>query len=373
MGPTLATNRRRTDDPLRASQDDVRADLITLAIKGIVPMVSLSVACLVAASSLAAFFIGDRWLWVMAFASLLIGGLRVVSTVVFSMRVKRNLSVSAAFWTPVFAILTILFSSMMGTLTVYNFRFHAQLMQSLCIMGTFALCSGISARMGLHPRVSQFCIVIMNGCLAFALLSSPLPFVRGSSFLCVVTAFTYCISIQNQYKVLEEQVRSRRRLRNLADHDSLTGLPNRRQFEARMQRVCASHSPFTLWMIDLDGFKEVNDTHGHAVGDELLRQVARRLEHSLRAEDMIARLGGDEFVILQAFVHSRASTQKLAERLKAEISAPYQIDGDRIVINASTGIKVAESGQDDPNAALIEADRALYRAKGAGHGGFEFA
>jgi diguanylate cyclase (GGDEF)-like protein len=212
----------------------------------------------------------------------------------------------------------------------------------------------------------------MNGCLAFALASSPILFIRCISFLCVITAFTYCVSIHNQHKVIEEQVRSRRRLRNLANNDWLTGLPNRHSFETFFEKVCASGASFTLWMLDLDGFKEVNDTHGHAVGDELLKQVAQRLENGVRAEDLLARLGGDEFVILQTQAHSRNSTRKLAERLEAEIGAPYFIDGHRITISASVGIKVSASGEQNPQDALLEADRALYRVKGTGHGGFEF-
>jgi diguanylate cyclase (GGDEF)-like protein len=370
---SLLTGDRRLRASVLSGHEDIRPDLIALAIEGIGPMVALSGSCLVVATAAAAVVNGDRWLWFMAFAALVIGGLRFATVTVFSLRIRKNKPINAAFWAPVFSTLTIMLGSEMGLLTIYNFRFHGESMKVLCIMGTFTLCSGISSRLGLHPRVSQLSIVIMNGCLAVALASSPILFIRGISFLCVITAFVYCVSIHNQHKIIEEQVRSRRRLRNLANHDWLTGLPNRHSFETLFDQVCASGASFTLWMLDLDGFKEVNDAHGHAVGDELLKQVAQRLENVIRAEDMLARLGGDEFVVLQTQAHSRNSTRKLAERLEAEIGAPYFIDGHRITISASVGIKVSASGEQNPQDALLEADRALYRVKGTGHGGFEFA
>ena len=341
--------------------------------KGIIPLASTSAFCLIGATTLAAAYYHDRWQWAMAGAAVLIGGVRVGVILVLASKVNCLTRTSGLLWARSFSVVTLLFCSLMGLITLYNFRYYDEPMQILCVMGTFALCSGISSRLGLQPRVSQACILIMQASLAISLARFPHPLVRCATVLSAVTAFAYCNSIRLQYDVIEEQIRTRRRLRSLANHDSLTGLPNRHYFETAFEEICASQLPFTLWMLDLDGFKELNDTHGHAVGDEMLKKVASRLEHVVRTTDLLARLGGDEFVILQTEVHSNESTRKLAERITAELAVPYQIKGHRIVISASVGIKLVVEGNPSPQQALLEADRALYRVKGTGHGGFEFA
>jgi diguanylate cyclase (GGDEF)-like protein len=120
--------------------------------------------------------------------------------------------------------------------------------------------------------------------------------------------------------------------------------------------------------LDLDGFKDVNDTHGHATGDEVLKQVAQRLEQAVRRDDLVARLGGDEFVILQTDIHSDTAARKLAERIRREVSTPYFIQGHQIQIDMSGGIKISRHGFGDADRALREADQALYRVKKTGLG-----
>lgn len=304
---------------------------------------------------------------------MIIGVLRVVVILAFAMQTNRLAGTSGAWWAQAFSIVTVLFCTLMGLLTLYNFRFHDEPIQILCVMGTYTLCSGISSRLGLQPRVSQACILIMQGSLAIALATFPHPIVRYAAILSVVTAYAYCNSIRIQYAIIEEQVRTRRRLRNLANHDSLTGLPNRHYFETELQKACMRQSAFSLWMLDLDGFKKVNDTFGHAAGDELLKQVASRLDRVVRTGDLLARLGGDEFVILQTESHSVASMKKLAVRINEELSIPYMVGNHRIAISVSVGIKLTTVGKTNPDQAMQEADCALYRAKNTGQGGFEFA
>jgi diguanylate cyclase (GGDEF)-like protein len=160
-------------------------------------------------------------------------------------------------------------------------------------------------------------------------------------------------------------------LRHQALHDDLTGLPNRvlaldraEQMLARAQR---ERSPMSALFIDLDGFKHVNDTFGHAAGDELLRSVAGRLSTVLRHGDTAARLGGDEFVVLLEPSDSDAGPELVAERLLELLRQPYEISGThgrRLCISASIGIALAMSGTADE--LLCNADLALYQAKGEG-------
>jgi diguanylate cyclase (GGDEF)-like protein len=126
-------------------------------------------------------------------------------------------------------------------------------------------------------------------------------------------------------------------------------------------------------MVDLDGFKDVNDAYGHATGDEVLKQASQRLEQAVRRDDLVARLGGDEFVILQMDTYSNTAARKLAERMRRDVSAPYFVAGHEIVIDVSAGIKISRHGGGDAEHALQEADQALYRVKRTGSGGFQFA
>jgi diguanylate cyclase (GGDEF)-like protein len=160
------------------------------------------------------------------------------------------------------------------------------------------------------------------------------------------------------------------RLRQLAMHDPLCGLPNRiffsERLEAVIEEVRAGSSPVALFYIDLDHFKDVNDTLGHHVGDELIRNATLRLSHTLRGDDLVARLGGDEFAVISSIGDDHSKMMLLAQRLIAAISAPYSITGHNIVIGASIGIAVIDKNCAGAADILRYADMALYRAKNEG-------
>jgi len=120
--------------------------------------------------------------------------------------------------------------------------------------------------------------------------------------------------------------------------------------------------------LDLDRFKQVNDSMGHAAGDELLRLIAQRLQASARASDIVARLSGDEFALMQTPITERGEICALAQRLVEVVAAPYTIDGQEIQIGLSIGIAICEPPGDEPDALLRRADRELYEAKQAGRG-----
>ena len=161
------------------------------------------------------------------------------------------------------------------------------------------------------------------------------------------------------------------RLRYLALHDPLCGLPNRNYFGERLEQVIkevrAGGAPAAVFYIDLDHFKDVNDTLGHPVGDELIRSVTTRLSGLVRAEDLVGRLGGDEFAVISACAADIADVQRMADRIISAICAPYKIGGHNILIGASIGIATINEHSSGGAADVMRyADMALYRAKNEG-------
>jgi diguanylate cyclase len=166
-----------------------------------------------------------------------------------------------------------------------------------------------------------------------------------------------------------------RQATNLALHDGLTELPNRRYLSARLhdelREPNTTVAGLVLLFIDLDGFKHVNDTHGHMMGDALLRVVAARLRHAVRSEDLVCRLGGDEFVLMLPSRLSQEQLTRLATQLLDTVTAPIQLGSAQVVIRPSIGIAVFPGDGHTPQALLHSADSAMYRAK-QGHSGFAF-
>ncbi len=161
----------------------------------------------------------------------------------------------------------------------------------------------------------------------------------------------------------------------MARQDALTGLANRMAFRETLQQSYASlaeEENFALHLLDLDGFKSVNDTYGHPFGDKLLTAVADRLRSNLRQTDATARLGGDEFAVLQDKISSTDAVGILAQRICDVVSAPYDIDGTRVTIGVSIGIAFGRKDGHSMTALMTAADLALYAAKADGRGGYKY-
>ncbi len=163
-----------------------------------------------------------------------------------------------------------------------------------------------------------------------------------------------------------------RQARYLAAHDQLTGLANRGHFQERLDAALASNRPqaerLAILYIDLDDFKPINDTYGHAAGDMLLRIVAGRLRRAVRAADLVCRLGGDEFACLLAGMTCAHDAQRLASKLRDALRTPCKIGDQLVQVDASIGIAI--EGPDEHSGAdlLLKADMAMYRAKREGSG-----
>jgi len=174
------------------------------------------------------------------------------------------------------------------------------------------------------------------------------------------------------YEDVTEQQQAQDRIRFLAHHDALTGLPNRVLLRIRMEAALRDRADpgagVALLYLDLDKFKDVNDVLGHAAGDALLAAAGRRLQSCLREGDVVARLGGDEFAVVCAGPDAAETAEKLGQRIIETLSAPYLLDGQSAQVGVSIGIAVALPSDTDPDGLLKKADMALYEAKAAGRG-----
>ncbi len=181
-----------------------------------------------------------------------------------------------------------------------------------------------------------------------------------------------CIALHRditEHKLAEEKIAF------LAHHDQLTDLPNRRAMTQKLEEYISGpekDTEFVIMCMDLDRFKFVNDTYGHAIGDELLKQVAARLESCVRSTDMVVRLGGDEFMVMQKSPGRSSVCINTATRIVAELSKPYLISGQHIYIGTSIGIASFPEDAASVEELLNSADLALYRAKSAGRGTYRF-
>jgi diguanylate cyclase (GGDEF)-like protein len=160
-----------------------------------------------------------------------------------------------------------------------------------------------------------------------------------------------------------------RELTYRAQYDMLTGLANRRTLRDHLVQAAARsrrrHRPVAILLIDLNGFKPINDRYGHEAGDVVLQHVAQRLRGSLREEDLAARLGGDEFAVVVEDVEGDADAVAVAERITAALAKPVPFGENALRVGASIGIAVADAGLDDIEALVRRADSAMYRAKAA--------
>lgn len=167
------------------------------------------------------------------------------------------------------------------------------------------------------------------------------------------------------------------RVSGLALYDSLTKLPNRALFQDRLEQVIAlarrNQDNFTLMYMDLDGFKEVNDTLGHTVGDQVLQETARRLAVLFRDSDTVARFGGDEFVALLTSASDHSGAEQLATRVIESLGTPIHAGEDAVAISASVGISVFPRDGEEIEPLLQQADSAMYEAKKSGKNTYCFA
>ena len=174
---------------------------------------------------------------------------------------------------------------------------------------------------------------------------------------------------------ISEQHRSREELEFLAHHDALTSLPNRLLFNARLDHAIAharrSRHHLAVLFIDVDRFKAINDSLGHATGDDVLRRAADRMHQVIRGDDTMARLGGDEFIILLEDI-TPLGVREVADKLAASLAEPFMVDDEPLYLSLSTGIAMYPQDGDDVDTLVKNADAAMYKAKDSGRDNFQF-
>jgi diguanylate cyclase (GGDEF)-like protein len=183
--------------------------------------------------------------------------------------------------------------------------------------------------------------------------------------ICLVVSFQYV----RTWRLNRQLLISRRELSNMAHHDALTGLPNRNLLDDRLERLILqaerTHATVAVCMLDLDGFKPINDSLGHDIGDEVLKEVAQRIGHAVRASDTVARFGGDEFVILVNEIEAEHALTHLLNRVIEAIAEPMPSVGP-MRVHASLGVSIWGLDASDATTLMRHADEAMYRSKAAG-------
>lgn len=188
--------------------------------------------------------------------------------------------------------------------------------------------------------------------------------------------FAFADIAEELHVEMSDRKRAEEQLTRLANYDPLTDLPNRAFFEQRLERAVSrvrhGDSELAVLFIDLDRFKEINDSLGHHTGDEVLKRVAQRLQRTLGDGDMVARLSGDEFIMLIENSEDREEVQALAERILRLIARPMLLGSTEMRVTASVGITMLAADSPDTKSLLANADTALYRAKHRGRNRFQF-
>jgi diguanylate cyclase (GGDEF)-like protein len=201
-------------------------------------------------------------------------------------------------------------------------------------------------------------------------------FVTAAVFLCLITGVAFTVPTVAWYRRTKEKQVADRRIRFLAHHDALTGLANRPYLIEKLDKALSALShhggSLALHFLDLDRFKEVNDSLGHDAGDHLLKMAAERLRAATRPEDVIARLGGDEFIVVQPGVRNNEEIEAFANRLTSALTVPMCFNEHEIVTAASVGVAIAPADGTSAEKLLKSADLALYKAKADGRNCIRF-
>lgn len=274
-------------------------------------------------------------------------------------------------------VLGLAWAGSIGTGTYLSITSGSWLAAALACLSAAAMVGGLCFRNFAAPRMTGVMILLVLGpCVAGAIAAGEPLFM-----LTLIQLPVYVISMTSaafrMNAMLIATMESERESDHRARHDPLTGLPNRASLLHEIQRMTArlreTHQRLAVFYLDLDGFKHINDMHGHGSGDEVLKLVAERIRGVLRAPMQAFRIGGDEFVLLVGEAE-RNDLQLLAQRLLRVIQMPYTLpNGLQVRIGSSIGIAHIEPQGQTPDTILEAADQALYIAKSRGKGRFHFA
>lgn len=359
-------------DPGRPMAPDIRRALVgnlfgslSVFVGGVINTVLVAV--------LIAWYLQRPVFYVWATVEILICSVRIL-LLLASLRAARAGKPTPTDW---HVLMGLAWAGSIGLGTYISITSGSWLAAALACLSAAAMVGGLCFRNFAAPRMTGLMIVLALGpCVAGAIAAREPLFM-----LTLVQLPIYIVSMTSaafrMNAMLVATMESERESDHRARHDALTGLPNRLSLLHEIQQVTArlhgTHRRLAVFYLDLDGFKEINDRHGHGCGDEVLRQVAGRIRRMLPDSIQAFRIGGDEFVLLLGGAE-RNDLQLLAQRLLRVIHAPYTLsNGIEVRIGSSIGIAHIEPDGQAPDAILEAADRALYIAKSRGKGRFHFA
>jgi diguanylate cyclase (GGDEF)-like protein len=343
---------------------------------------SLGVGAIAGASCSTAIALssGDSWLTAMAVAIDITGALRLIHTVFFHRNRDRDDSQSARSEV-VYEIGAWAYAGLLGLMTFLTLiRSDNSLYHMLAAVLTIGYAAGICGRNAGRPTIAIGQLTLACAPVAIALVANgnPLRWVLGF-VTCAFYVGMVDITLQTYSAVLKamsatrEQKRLTARFEKLARYDAMTGLENRGAFQERLQAELAQidqkKGELAILWVDLDKFKEINDSLGHPTGDKVLRSVSRQLGAIIEGRGCVARFGGDEFVLL-AHDRKKGFAEELAREVMRALLVPIDIDGASIQVTGSIGVAVAPAHGTDGETLLQHADMALYHAKANGRNDF---
>lgn len=337
-------------------------------------------------TGIVAYVSGNRWLVVCALAIALVAGIRMIDALKRPGRAARTRS-SKNSWAArqefIYRAGALGYSALLGTFGLLTLV-HSDdgVLQLLAVTTTIGYAAGIAGRNAGRPWIalSQLCFASLPLTVGLVVSMQPLKMALAAVIVLFVVAMMD-ITLQTYGVILKATLVSREKAA-LAEHhaavarrDDLTGVANRtafrEQFESRLQALGQGDRRLAMFWIDLDRFKEINDSFGHLAGNALLAGVAQRLDTEFGATGIVARLGGDEFAVICDVVSQTDAVAK-GERIIALVEQPVHHDGRALCVGASLGIAVAPSDGIDADTLLKNADLALYRAKESGRGQMRF-
>lgn len=343
----------------------VEIELITRLFNAL-PQILCVTTGLVAGSAFMLYKTADVWMAVVLALAVITSAARILGILAFRrMRPPTMTLAQARRWERAYSWPAVVFTVVMSLLTIRVFAGDWADGQILSVGLVMALTAGTCARTLRYWICATLSTMALGTLIAMLVLSGD-PVRIGIAALFALYLWSVYESSKHIVGQVEALLIAERELDFAARRDPLTGIANRRAFDEALDGTCAGGGPFALLMLDLDGFKAVNDRFGHAAGDELLRQVADRLGGIVREGDTLARLGGDEFAVIMPGADVRAA-EALAGRTVAAVGLPYVVLGSPAIVGTSVGIEMA-IGMTDAAAMKAAADRALYAAKAAGKG-----
>lgn len=344
----------------------VEAEIISRLFNAL-PQIGFVTACFVAGTALIASETGDAWTWAIFGVAVVTSLARVAGVLAYRRLAPKPMTLEQARrWERAYSLPALAFTVGIALLTIRVFVAEWTNGEILAVGLTMALTAGSCARTLRYWLCATLSTIALSVLIAMLLFSGD-PVRIGLAGLFALYLLSIYESSRHIIGQVEALLIAERELDAAARRDPLTGLANRRAFDEALAEA-ATGGGFALLLLDLDGFKAVNDRLGHAAGDELLRQVAARLSSMLRAGDILTRLGGDEFAAILPAADARAA-KAIADRAVALAGLPYAVLGAPARVGISIGVEVVET-DDAVDGQLIKeaADRALYAAKAAGKG-----